>query len=93
MPKKFYSQTPAVPEKQVAGTNPIQGPVIGTTPTSTAVPSRPGITRALGYHPKKSHGFGHAPKAKSGHYRLSGVPGAHRLGASGIRKAPPTNRG
>lgn len=97
--KKFYSQTPAVPEKQIAGKNPIPGPQLGSA-VSPTVPQEPGRAHGLGPagkafkpgHVKGAHGFGHPPHARHGHFRLSGHPQAHRLGASGIRKAPVVNR-
>ena len=88
--KPFYSKTPAVPEKQIAGKNPIPGPALGEFAPPMA-PMHPGRTKALG-PAKRAHGFGHPPHAKQGHYRMSGVPTAHRLGASGIRKTPVVNR-
>jgi hypothetical protein len=89
MPKKFYSQTPVVSAKQVAGTNPIPGPGVGLL-TSPTVPEKPGVIHGLGTPTKEfkhgqvkgSHGFGHPPHATKGHYRLSGVPNAHQLGKS-----------
>jgi len=99
MPKKFYSQTPVVPAKAIAGKNPIPGPSLGSG-TSPTVPQEPGKAHGLGPHDKPfraahvkgAHGYGHPPKARSGHHRLSGHPQAHRLGAGGIRKAPVVNR-
>jgi hypothetical protein len=90
--KPFYSTAPAVPEKQIAGKNPIPGPEYGSRVTSPTVPRHQGFTKAFGPHVKTPHGFGHAPHAKQGHLRMSGVPTAHRLGASGIRKTPIVNR-
>lgn len=90
--KKFYSQEPVASSKVLADKNPIPGPELGGQVTSPTVPRHQGFTKALGPHVKISHGFGHAPKAKHGHYRLSGHPQAHRLGASGIRKTPVVNR-
>jgi hypothetical protein len=90
--KPFYSKTPVVPEKQIAGKNPIPGPELGGQVTSPTVPRHQGFTKAFGPHVKTPHGYGHAPHAKQGHLRMSGVPTAHRLGASGIRKTPVVNR-
>lgn len=90
--KKFYSTEPVASQKALADKNPVGTPEFGSAPSSSVVPSRPGVSKALGYHPKHPHGFGHAPHAKEGHYRLSGHPQAHRLGAAGIRKAPVVNR-
>jgi hypothetical protein len=89
--KKFYSQTPQASGKVLADKNPVPGPELGNL-TPTIVPHHPAHSKAVGGYVKQSHGFGHAPHAKQGHYRLSGVPGAHRLGASGIRKTPVVNR-
>jgi len=95
MPKKFYAQTPAVPASQIAGTNPIQGPSIGGL-TSPTVPEKPGMSHGV-VAPSKvfghkgvpgAHGYGHPPHAKKGHYRLSGVPNAHRVGSGSRYKVP-----
>jgi len=90
MPKKFYSQTPVVPAKAIAGTNPIPGPELGSE-ASPLVPHKPGHLLGLGglSHPiphktvKGAHGYGHLGAAKSGHLRLSGHTGAHQLGKRG----------
>lgn len=95
MPKKFYSQTPVVPEKEIAGKNPIPGTALGAYASPT-VPQEPGKVHGLGMLPKPfkhgvvkgAHGYGHPPRAHKGHLRLSGNPQAHRLGASQIRKVP-----
>ena len=100
MPKKFYSETLAVPDKQIAGKNPIPGaPAVGAYKPQS-VPETPGKAHGTGTlpkafgpgHVKGAHGFGHPPHAHKGHLRMSGTPGAHRLGASGIRKTPSVNR-
>lgn len=99
MPKKFYSQTPVVPAKAIAGKNPIPGPELGRNSSPTVL-QEPGKVHGLGPqgksfkpgHVKGAHGYGHPPHARKGPYRLSGHPQAHRLGASGIRKAPVVNR-
>lgn len=97
MPKKFYSQTPVVSAKQIAGTNPIPGPALGGYASPT-VPETPGVMHGVGTLAKPfkhgvakgTHGYGHPPHAKKGHYRLSGVSGAHQLGKR--LKAPSVNR-
>jgi hypothetical protein len=94
MPKKFYSQTPVVPESEIAGKNPIQGPAIGGYASPT-VPEKPGMAHGLGTlqkpfkpgHVKGAHGYGHPPHAHKGHLRLSGAPDAHQLG-KGKYKVP-----
>ena len=99
MPKKFYSQAPAVPAGEIAGKNPIPGPSLGSYASPT-VPQEPGKAHGIGglakpfrpAHVKGSHGYGHPPHARKGLFRLSGHPNAHQLGASGIRKAPRVNR-
>jgi hypothetical protein len=90
--KSFYSSVPKAKAGQVSDKNPIPGPPLGTRVTSPTVPPMPGATKALGDHVKVPHGFRHPPHAKQGHLRMSGVPTAHRLGASGIRKTPVVNR-
>lgn len=88
MPKKFYSQTPVVSEKQIAGKNPIAGPGVGNL-TSPTVPEKPATVHGLGTPAKNfphgqvpgAHGYGHPPHARKGHYRLSGNPKAHKLGS------------
>ena len=45
--KPFYSKTPAVPEKQIAGKNPIPGPALGEFAPPMA-PMHPGRSKALG---------------------------------------------
>jgi hypothetical protein len=97
VPKKFYSQTPVVPEKQIAGKNPIPGPALGGYASPT-VPETPGVMHGVGTLSKPfkhgavkgAHGYGHPPHAKKGHYRLSGVPNAHQVGKR--LKAPNVNR-
>lgn len=82
--KPFYASEPAVPPKKLAAGTPM-GKV--TTPGGfkpPTVPLHPGRTHALGPqlrqpHPG-AHGYGHVGKQRQGHYRLSGVPGAHRVG-------------
>jgi hypothetical protein len=89
VPKKFYSQTPVVPEKQIAGKNPIPGPALGGYASPT-VPETPGVMHGIGTLAKPfkhgvvrgSHGYGHPPHAKKGNYRLSGHPNAHQLGSN-----------
>lgn len=95
MPKKFYSQTPAVPASEIAGKNPIPGPGVGNY-SSPTVPETPGVMHGVGTlskpfrpgHVKGSHGYGHPPHAMKGHYRLSGKADAHRIGQKARFKAP-----
>lgn len=47
MPKKFYSQTPVVSAKAIAGKNPIPGPTLGSN-VSPTVPQEPGKVHGLG---------------------------------------------
>ncbi len=89
MPKKaeFYSKTPVVPAKKLAGTNPMPGPQVGVLGPPT-VPERPGAIHGLGTptkhfgHPnvKGSHGWGHVASERKGHLRISGSPKAHQIG-------------
>jgi len=89
MPKKakFYSQTPAVPAKRLAGTNPMPGPTLGSAVLPTT-PTHQGRIHGLGTpeHPfghrqvKGVHGYGHLPRQRQGHLRLSGLPTGHQIG-------------
>jgi hypothetical protein len=89
MPKSPYSQTPVVPKNQIAGTNPITGPKVGSYASPT-VPEKIGVAHGLGTLEKPfrhgvvrgSHGYGHPPHAKKGNYRLSGHPNAHMVGSN-----------
>lgn len=80
----FYSKTVHAPaKKQAVGTpvGKVETPGVFVPPV---VPLHPGRTHALGPqlrqpHPT-SHGYGHVGKQRQGQYRLSGVPGAHRVG-------------
>lgn len=97
MPKSPYSQTPVVPASEIAGKNPIPGPGVGGYASPT-VPQKTGTIHGLGTlekpfgagHVKGSHGFGHPPHARKGHFRLSGVPSAHQVGKR--LKTPNVNR-
>ncbi len=90
MPKRksFYSQTPAVTEKHVAGTNPIEGPELGGVKPPITPHRHEGTTHAFGpqihqVRPpsvKGAHGYGHLPHEKKGHLRMSGNPSAHQVG-------------
>ena len=86
----FYRQTPAVPDKKIAGTNPIGAVVIIGGMKPPTVPQRHlGTTHAFGpqarqIRPKHvAHGYGHPEHAKKGHLRMSGNPGAHQIGVKG----------
>jgi hypothetical protein len=88
--KPFYTSEPVVPAKKVAGTNPVGKVETPGVFKPVTVPLHPGREHALGPvlrqpHPK-SHGFGHKGHQMHGHYRLSGVPGAHHVGAPKINK-------
>ncbi len=90
--KKFYSQTPAVPAKTIAGTNPFGGPDIGAG-TPATVPKTPGtMSQGLGHEPK--HYFRHhlrPHRQKGPHLRMSGHPGAHMIGQpKGVSPLPHT---
>jgi hypothetical protein len=62
VPKKFYSQTPVVSAKAIAGKNPIPGPSLGSN-VSPTVPQEPG----------KMHGLGPQGKPfRPGHVRGAG---------------------
>ena len=86
--KPLYSDTPVVPKKKIAGTNPVGAVSIGS-PVPTSVPQKQPGLHGLDVVPhtfrtpgiKGSHGYGHVAKLKQGHHRLSGVPGAHKLGS------------
>jgi len=81
--KALYSQTPAVPAKKIAGTNPVGLVLIGLHGPGM-VPEKGGMTRGLvpknKFHQPKPHGFNHSIRQRSGHLRLSGHEGAHRVG-------------
>lgn len=85
--KSPYASTPAVPEKVIAGKNPVGTVDLGSM-ISPTVPKEEGASHGFGPqvhqfgtpHIKGSHGFGHPLKAKHGHLRMSGNPLAHRLG-------------
>ena len=83
-PKKGYANQPVVPATKIAGTNPLGTPSVGFHQLKM-VPKKQGVSG--GFVPG-SHGFGHHPKHRQGHARLSGVAAAHRLGS----KAPVTNK-
>jgi hypothetical protein len=99
MPKKFYSQTLAVPASEIAGKNPIEGPALGGYASPT-VPEEPATVHGLGTLSKPfkhgqvpgAHGYGHPPHAKKGHYRLSGAPNAHQLGKNHYKVPGNVNR-
>lgn len=82
-----YASLPAVPGKVVAGTNPVGSVALGGQ-TPRIVPPGGGASHGFGPqehqfgtpHVKGSHGYGHPPKARKGHERLSGNPLAHRVG-------------
>lgn len=69
MPKKSpYSQTPAVPAKKIAGTNPMGKVLVGSgmpgmVPRHTGPTSR-GITPKNEFKQPKSHGFSQKLKRK-----------------------------
>lgn len=85
--KDFYPSTPAVPAKEIAGANPIGVVGLGAT-KPRIVPEGGGASHGFGPaahqfgtpHVKGAHGYGHPPKARKGHERLSGDPLAHRIG-------------
>lgn len=82
-----YANLPAVPGKVIAGANPVGSVELGGQVPRT-VPPGGGASRGLGPqehqfgtpHVRGSHGYGHPPKARKGHERLSGDPLAHRIG-------------
>lgn len=82
-----FANVPAVPNKKVAGANPIGTVALGGE-TPRIVPAGGGISHGFGPqehefgtpHVRGSHGYGHPPKARKGSIRLSGDPGAHRIG-------------
>ncbi len=85
--KPLYSQTPVVPAKQIAGTNPIGTVALGGATPRTVPQAQPTIhgfdTPAHTFRTpsvKGAHGFGHIAKLRQGNHRLSGVPTAHRVG-------------
>ncbi len=90
MPRKkgFYSQTPAVSKKVMAGENPIAGPELGAMTPPTVPQRHEGATHAFGpqihqVRPpsvKGAHGWGHLPHEKKGHLRMSGSSKAHQVG-------------
>lgn len=83
--KSFYSQTPFVPAKKIAGVNPLGQVSIGAG-TPPQIPKSPGgTTSGLGARP--THVFKHhlKPQRQHGHMRFSGHPSAHRIG-SGLKK-------
>ncbi len=89
MPKKdnFYSQTPVVSAKKLAGTNPVGSVAIGGGKSPT-VPAKAGsMSQGLGSEPK--HFFRHhlRPHRQKGYLRVSGHPGAHQLG-KGVMPLP-----
>lgn len=85
--KSQYSNVPSVPAKQVAGTPSVGSVALGTI-TPRIVPEGGGTSHGFGPqihqfgtpHVRGSHGYGHPPKARKGHVRLSGNPLAHHLG-------------
>lgn len=85
--KPLYSNTPVVPAKQIAGTNPVGTIALGAG-MSPLTPKKQPTIHGLNVPPhtfrspsiKGAHGYGHVAKLKQGHYRLSGVPTAHKLG-------------
>lgn len=89
MPKKkgFYATEPAVPDKKIAGENPIGTVELGMLKSPT-VPEHEGVIHGLGPqtkqfhypHVRGAHGYGHPPKARVGHLRYSSNPKAHRIG-------------
>jgi len=88
----FYSQTPAVKGKKLAGTNPVGsvshpgGRALKMVPGHTAK-KPPGRTPAFG----EPHGWGHAPHQHQGALRTSGHVGAHQVGwpTPHVLKTPP----
>jgi hypothetical protein len=88
MPKKkgFYADAPAVPDKKNAGINPIGFVMLGSARPPTVPQRHEGSSHAFGPQlrevrpPHVAHGFGHPEKARKGHLRMSGSPGAHQLG-------------
>jgi len=91
MPKKdnFYSQTPVVSAKKIAGINPFGGPGIGAGTPATVPKTKGTMSQGLGNEPK--HFFRHhlRPHHQKGNLRLSGHPGAHQVGqVKGVTKYP-----
>lgn len=81
-----FAQVPVAKPKAIAGTNPVGTVALGTA-TPTMVPDKQAVIHGLDVpahtigHPsvKGAKRYGHV--AKLGHMRLSGNPGAHRLGS------------
>lgn len=76
--KPPYVQTPAVPKKRIAGTNPMGSVGVGSYVAPTAPAKAPGRLRGTG--PAAPHGYGHTFKQRLGHLRFSGRTGAVRIG-------------
>lgn len=89
MPKKKspYASVPSVPDKVVAGKNPVGGVELGDT-KPRIVPEGGGASHGFGPqshqfgtpHVRGAHGYGHPSKARKGSVRLSGNPLAHQIG-------------
>jgi len=83
----FYSKQAPAPDKKAAARNPMPGPFQGTV-LSPTVPLHPAKIHGLGTpthvfghrNIKGVHSFGHLPKARVGHLRLSGAPKSHQIG-------------
>lgn len=85
--KPIYSEIPVVPKKTIAGTNPMGTVALGGAKSPT-VPQKASSIHGLDVPAhtfrtpsiKGAHGYGHVAKMKQGHLRVSGVPGAAKIG-------------
>lgn len=72
---QLYSNMPNAPEKKIFGSNPYPQPVVGSEVNRIVPAKQPRLTGFAG-----THGYGHTPKQKKGHLRVSGHSGAHLIG-------------
>jgi len=79
--KPFYTSTPQVPSKKIAGEALYQNSSLGGN-IPGMVPEKPGQSTGFGGAPQKrpAHGYGHPNNLKIGPLRMSGNKGAHRIG-------------
>lgn len=85
MPKKSpYSQTPSVPAKKMAGTNPMGIILVGSGSPGMIPkqmgPQPRGLTPKNEFSQPHPHGFGQKLKHRKGNHRLSGSSKSHKLG-------------
>ena len=75
-PPRDYSSGPVVPESKKADKPLVQNASLGNEAPKMVPHVKPPGRSPIG----GAHGYGHAPHQRQGHYRLSGVPKAHRIG-------------